>query len=298
MYVSNRLRFKKINDLSINSDNLSFESIFIEIEINNVCVIIGTIYRPPDTNISICNVHFNDLPRTISNERKKCILMAEFNIDLLTNDTNNLTADFVHNMFANMFYPTISKPTRIAQQSATLIDNIITNSHGYPINSGILYDDISDHFPILNFYNIGLKNYHQYIFKRANSVNNIAKLNAKVKNANWEEVYNDTNPNSSYDTFIGILNSHINECLPWKNIKIRPHTNDWLTKGILTSTKEKKHLYKKYKCNPTIENEHIYKRFKNKLTHVIRTSKKSYFKNKFDLYKNDCKKHGIPLMKF
>ena len=75
MYVSNSLRFKKRNDLSINSDNYSFESIFIEIEINNVCVIIGTIYRPPDTNINIFNVHFNDLLRTISNERKKCILM-------------------------------------------------------------------------------------------------------------------------------------------------------------------------------------------------------------------------------
>ena len=191
-----------------------------------------------------------------------------------------------------MFYPTISKPTRIAQQSATLIDNIITNIHEYPIKSGILYDDISDHFPIFNFYNIGLTYYpkNKYIFKRANNANNIAKLNAKLKNANCEEVYNDTNPNSSYDTFIGLLNSHINECLPWKKIKIRPHNNDWLTKGIVTSTKEKNRLYKKYKCNPTIENEHIYKRFKNKLTHVIRTSKKSYFKNKFDLYKNDCKK--------
>ena len=37
MNVSNRLRFKKRNDLSINSDNFfSFESIFIEIENNNV----------------------------------------------------------------------------------------------------------------------------------------------------------------------------------------------------------------------------------------------------------------------
>ncbi|WP_240991765.1 hypothetical protein, partial [endosymbiont of Tevnia jerichonana] len=71
-----------------------------------------------------------------------------------------------------------------------------------------------------------------YIFKRASSVNNIAKLNKKLKDANWEEVYNDTNPNSSYDAFIELLNSHINECLPWKKIKVRPHTNDWLTKGF------------------------------------------------------------------
>ena len=87
--------------------------------------------------------------------------MADFNIDLLRNDTNNLTAelqiDFVHNMFANMFCPTISKPTRITQQSATLIDNIITNIHEYSIKSGILYNDISDHFPIFNLYKKKLK---------------------------------------------------------------------------------------------------------------------------------------------
>ena len=29
-----------------------------------------------------------------------------------------------------------------------------------------------------------------------------------------------------------------------EKIKIRPHTNDWLTKGIVTSTKEKNRLYK------------------------------------------------------
>ena len=86
--------------------------------------------------------------------------MADFNIGLLTNETNNLTAEFIHNMFANMFCPAISQPTRITQQSATLIDNIITNIHEYPIKSGILYNDIiSDHFPIINFYNIGITNY-------------------------------------------------------------------------------------------------------------------------------------------
>ena len=48
--------------------------------------------------------------------------------------------------------------------------------------------------------------------------------------------------------------------------------NEWLTKGILTSCKEKNRLYKIYKCNPTIENEQIYKIYKNKLTHIIRLS--------------------------
>ena len=100
----------------------------------------------------------SQLLRKISQERKKCIIMADFNIDLLTTDTNHQTADFIHNMFTHMFCPTISKPTRVTNYSATLIDNIITNIHEYPIKSGILYNEISDHFPIFNIYKLGWQN--------------------------------------------------------------------------------------------------------------------------------------------
>ena len=47
---------------------------------------IGTVYKPPNTNVNIFNEHFKDLLRNISNERKKCIIMADFNIDLLKID--------------------------------------------------------------------------------------------------------------------------------------------------------------------------------------------------------------------
>ena len=103
---------------------------------------IGVIYKPPDTCISTFHIQFNDLLIRISNERKKCILMADCNIDLLRSDTNHQTTYFIHNMFANAFYPTIGKPTRVTKQTATLIDNIITNIHEYSIKSGILYNDI------------------------------------------------------------------------------------------------------------------------------------------------------------
>ena len=113
---------------------------------------IDVIYNLPDTCINTFNIQFNYLLGRISNERKKCILMADFNINLLKSDTTHQTTDFIHNMFANAFYPTISKPTRVTKQTATLIDNIITNIHEYSITSGILYNGISDHFPIFTVY--------------------------------------------------------------------------------------------------------------------------------------------------
>ena len=48
-----------------------------------------------------------------------------------------------------MFYPMINKPTRVTSNSASLIDNIFINrTHNKNHTSGILYTDISDHFPI------------------------------------------------------------------------------------------------------------------------------------------------------
>ena len=59
----------------------------------------------------------------------------------------------------------------------------------------------------------------------------MTKLNTELNNANWARVYNELNPNTSYEIFIEILNSHIDECLPWKKLNVRTETNEWLTKG-------------------------------------------------------------------
>ena len=54
--------------------------------------------------------------------------MGDFNIDLIKVDTHNQTKDFVHSLYTNAFYPTSSKPTRVTEHSATLLDNIIPSS--------------------------------------------------------------------------------------------------------------------------------------------------------------------------
>ena len=71
------------------------------------------------------------------------MLCGDFHIDLLYKDCNNSTS-FLNTL---SLLPIISKPTRITDNSATLIDNFFINE---PCNfeSGILISDILDHFPI------------------------------------------------------------------------------------------------------------------------------------------------------
>ena len=73
--------------------------------------------------------------------------MGDFNINIL-NENHQATNDFINLMNSNCLYPVISKPTRVTPTTATLIDNIFTNNLEFNMNSGILYTDLSDHFPI------------------------------------------------------------------------------------------------------------------------------------------------------
>ena len=124
-----------------------------------------------------------------------------------------------------------------------------------------------------------------------NTVNNIEKLNTELKNANWDDVFLDENPDSAYDTFLSILTSLINKCLPLKKVKRKINDkSEWLTKGILISCVQKNNLFKKLKKTPSQENELTYKTFKNKLTHLIRIAKKNCFKEKFDMHRNNGEK--------
>ena len=90
---------------------------------------------------------------------------------------------------------------------------------------------------------------YEYIFKRTNIAKNIEKLNIELKNSKWDDVFIDENPDSAYDTFLSILTSLINKCLPLKKVKQKIITDksEWLTKGILISCGQKNNLFKKLK---------------------------------------------------
>ena len=57
-----------------------------------------------------------------------CILMGEYNIDLLEPHANNITSKFLEVMISCFFVPYIQQPTCVVGSFAMLIDNIFVNS--------------------------------------------------------------------------------------------------------------------------------------------------------------------------
>ena len=61
-------------------------------------------------------------------ENKLCYLMGDY-INLLNYESHDLTANFVDTMYSYSYLPLINRPTRVTQQSALLIDSILTKNH-------------------------------------------------------------------------------------------------------------------------------------------------------------------------
>ena len=127
LYVSDDLSYEVKSDLSKVSNIL--ESIFIEIEIpGKKNIIVGEIYKPPTSNTRDFIESLQLILSAPSLHNRTCIIMGDFNLDLLQCHERPLCQDFLDLMLSKSYAPTITKPTRITESTATLIDNIHFNS--------------------------------------------------------------------------------------------------------------------------------------------------------------------------
>ena len=129
IFLKSNLCYQRRSDLTV--DHELFESIFVEIDKDlfhkNRNILIGVIYRPPNTDLKLFNESIKELLDTIGKEHKYCYLMGDYNINLLNYDKHTGTTSFVDMLHANYFVSLINRPTRVTNKSATLIDNIFTN---------------------------------------------------------------------------------------------------------------------------------------------------------------------------
>lgn len=136
MYISNLFSYKIRPDLAFNNNFIDSKSVEINLH-NTKNIIVCTVNRPPNTNVDLILEDLNILSERINHENKDVYLMGDFNIDLLNSD-NNYYNTFVNILQANSFIGAIDKPTRMTENTSTLIDNIFTNVVTEHMNAGLI----------------------------------------------------------------------------------------------------------------------------------------------------------------
>ena len=151
LLVCDGIIHKHRRDLDIFDEKI-IESVFIEtISKRRKKIIIGSIYRPPNVNPNLFITTVTELTSKLKLEQKSDIILGmDHNLDLLKLNTHRHTLSFYEIMLENNLLPTITRPTRITQSSATLIDNIFVSENLHRLfESAILLEDISDHLPTI-----------------------------------------------------------------------------------------------------------------------------------------------------
>ena len=273
------------------------EAIFVEIpkdEIGtNKCIIVGTIYRPPNQDVSIFTDSLTEILHNIRKEGKLLYIMGDFNINLLDTDNHIPSSEFLDNMYSLSFFPLITKPTRITQNTSTLIDNIFINDiNNIQSFSGILFTGITDHFPVFSI------NYGTKILEKVSSyktrilsLSNMESFANKLRLENWQDVLSSDNGSETFKLFYTKFCTLYDNAFPVKHVKTGYKTKKiWLSDGLRKSIKIKNRIYMKQLRSPCEEYTREYKRYKSCLNRLMRNAERNHYKDILDKNRNNTKK--------
>ena len=152
--LRNSISYKRRKDLDIFEEGLT-ESIFMEImSKNSKHIILGSIYKLPNVDIDQFSSNLigivNKARFVKGKHQPELIIAMDHNMNLLKGLSHSPTHKFMEDVSNLNLLPTIMRPTRITNHSATLIDNIyVTENLHSSFESAILIDDMSDHLPLL-----------------------------------------------------------------------------------------------------------------------------------------------------
>ena len=157
-----------------------------------------------------------------------------------------------------------------------------------------MFSDISDHLPVFSILSEKRNFVEREVWTtyREKTASNMERFRIELQQRNLLENVSEINePCLAYSTFLEMVTSIYNSCFPIKKVKTkkRPLKKPWITKGLLKSIKKKNVLFKRFLCYPSPPREHLYKRFRNKLNHLLKIAKRTYYDQKLKEYQSNAK---------
>jgi hypothetical protein len=262
---------------------------------------LAVLYRQPGSDAGEFLSDFESLISNLSSSGCASIVMGDLNINTLI--STSLSRTYL-NIIANYgFNNLINIPTRVTPLTSTCIDHAFTNLESHFVRCGTIHSDVTDHYPIFTeIINLRL------LYKPAQTIRirNFKKLNEEnflheIHNFDWTNSV--THPSipceTAFEKFIEEFNNICDKHAPVKIIKLDPSNRKvckkpWITPGLLRCINKKRRLFRKCQRCPfssSIKND--YTKYRNKLTTILRETKRDYFSKKAMFASNNNKWHTI-----
>ena len=276
----------KIERCDLNTSNLEFETTWIEIKNkNSKNIICGCIYRHPHNNLDDFFKYLERCLATLANENKEVYIRGDFNLDLLKIDTDHFTQYFFNLLCSYGMLPHILQPTRVTENTATVIDNIFSNNLQHDIISGNVLLTLSEHFSqfiSVNREKLDLKNI--IVYQRDYSKFSNESFRDDVSIQTWN--YAHENVNAAFKVFDTKLEDSVSRHAPLKNLSPKEITD------ILKMIRIRNKIFTRKKRQPNNMNcKRLYNLFRNRVNRELKKSKKRYYEDYFTGHVNNIKKN-------
>ena len=299
LLINKEIKHKQRKDLEIMTEKEA-ESTFIEmIAKNGKKFVIGSLYRAPNTREDIFINYIKETIHKIKSEKgqKEIIIGMDQNLNLLKANQHKGTSQFLDIVMDLDMIPTITRPTRITNTTATLIDNIyISGKIQWNYETHLILSDISDHLPsLLLLKQTKVKDKTPIEFESRNlNDDKIMQINNELRSIDWNGQLNSNNCNTNFNTFCSKIKTVMDKVAPIKTIQIsgrRRFMELWLTTGLECSSRTLKKLYTASLREGATKNEKkSYREYRNIYNRTKRAMMKKYYSDKSSEYRTNTKK--------
>ena len=250
------------------------------------------IYRPPDPLVELFKP-IESLLMSINQENKECIIVGDFNCDLLKPDKNN--QKHIRRIYRSYgFKQLINKPARTTSDSKTLIDHISTNRPECVSDSGVIACGISDHdivYVVRSMCVPKLKRDPKIMKARKYKNFDERSFTSELRRIHFDEIKDVTNdPNEMWliwkTWYLEVLNRHA----PVSDMKKKGNNLPYITMEVRQMIRQRDYLRKKANKTGSPILRQAFQQIRNKVTYKIRSLRGEYFSKSIETNKNDLRK--------
>jgi hypothetical protein len=157
--------------------------------------------------------------------------------------------------------------------------------------SGIIINDVADHFGTFSIHNIEYNITATVRKYRVFSENAIDNFKRKLENSDFTSVIASFSTDEAYNKFMDIYCKEFEDAFPLKSKLSNKYVKvqKWMTTGLLVSSNMKDRLLKLKLKKPNISNITTYRKYCSVFNKTKRKAKQLYYISKLNEYKEDMK---------
>ena len=280
VYVKEGIRYKRRKDLEIRG----IECVWIEVANNNKRILFGLFYRAPNSDANYLSSIEDSIALAVDTGIADIIITGDFNFNYLDLQSRR-KIDSLCTQFS--LFQTINQPTHFTEYSSSLIDIILVSNNLSGVGDPFLNQQMRYHCPIfgiLKFSKPKSKSFSRHIWDYNNGDYNL--LREKASQMDWESLKDD-NIDNYVENLKNAIISITTECVPNRNIKVKPSDPPWLTSALKRHIRKRKRAYKKALRSNLDRHWNKFKTLRNEAITMIRDSKQKFFKKIADKLKSD-----------